>query len=455
MVTVYITNYNYAKYIQSSIESVLNQDFQDFELFIIDDGSTDNSKDIIEAFRENPKITIIYQKNKGLNITNNIALRLASGKYIMRLDADDYLEPNALSSMVDILEERDDIGLVFPDYYTVDPDGNRLEHIKRHNFDTEVSLYNMPAHGACTMIRVEYLRNLGGYNENYTCQDGYELWIKFISKYKVTNVSVPLFSYRRHSSNLTNNESKILDTRAKIHQEHVEKKFKNLDTVAIIPVRQDGKSNKLALTDFGDQKIIDLRIQSSLESAYIKKVIVSSPDLSIQNYIHQRYGDNENVIFHRRDNELARLNDDLNKSIDSVISDNQDIFNGVKAITVLYFEYPLVKAETLSDAINALFLFDSDSLISVREDNRMLFQHDGNGLHPILDHERFTKLERETVYKFSGGTTVIKYDSWKTSKKLLSGRIGHIHINNKEALHIGSILELGLSSEVVSSSLHI
>ncbi|MEM6724140.1 MAG: glycosyltransferase family A protein, partial [Bacteroidota bacterium] len=99
LLTVYITNYNYEAYIKQAIESVLNQSFQNFELLIIDDGSTDNSRDIIESYKDHEQITIIYQQNKGLNVTNNIALRLAHGKYIMRLDADDYLTADALEKM--------------------------------------------------------------------------------------------------------------------------------------------------------------------------------------------------------------------------------------------------------------------------------------------------------------------------------------------------------------------
>ena len=90
LVTVYITNFNYGKFIKQAIESVLMQTEQSFELIIIDDGSTDNSKEIIEKYKDLKNIRIVYQKNKGLNVTNNIALRAARGKYIVRLDADDY-----------------------------------------------------------------------------------------------------------------------------------------------------------------------------------------------------------------------------------------------------------------------------------------------------------------------------------------------------------------------------
>ena len=220
LVTVYITSFNYAHFIRQSIESVLGQTLQDFELIIIDDGSTDNSRGIIEEYRSHGKVRIIYQTNKGLNITNNIAMRLARGKYLVRLDADDFLRKDALAVMVQKLEKDDDLGLVFPDYFYVNKEGEIIGQEKRHNFE-EVSLYDQPAHGACTMIRLSFLKKTGGYNESFTCQDGYDLWIKFIAHYKIANINKPLFYYRKHGNSLSTNEEKILSTRKKIKEVYV------------------------------------------------------------------------------------------------------------------------------------------------------------------------------------------------------------------------------------------
>ena len=82
-ITVYITNYNYGQYIEQAIESVLSQSIDDWELIVIDDGSSDNSLERIDKYRVNEKITIIAQENKGLNITNNVAVRLARGNYML------------------------------------------------------------------------------------------------------------------------------------------------------------------------------------------------------------------------------------------------------------------------------------------------------------------------------------------------------------------------------------
>ena len=152
LVTVYITNHNYGKYISKAIMSVLKQSMNSFELIIIDDGSKDNSKKIIDKFKKNKKVISVFQKNKGLTVSNNLALRLAKGKYIMRLDADDWLDRNALQIMSNYLEKNNNIGLVFPDYFEVDEKGDIINLVRRHDFK-KVKLLDKPAHGACTMIR--------------------------------------------------------------------------------------------------------------------------------------------------------------------------------------------------------------------------------------------------------------------------------------------------------------
>ena len=103
LITVYITNYNYGKFIKKAINSVLNQTFKNFELIIIDDGSKDKSTNIIKKFQNKKKIKVIFQKNKGLIVSNNLALRLSKAKYIIRLDSDDWLDPHALEIMSNIL----------------------------------------------------------------------------------------------------------------------------------------------------------------------------------------------------------------------------------------------------------------------------------------------------------------------------------------------------------------
>jgi len=444
-VTVYITNYNYGAFLEQAIQSVLNQSMQDFELIIIDDGSTDNSKEIIEKYTGIPRIQVIFQQNKGLNITNNIALRAAKGKYIVRLDADDYFHEQALELLSKEMDADRSLGLVFPDYYYVNESGEITEEFKRHDFSKDVSLLDQAAHGACTMIRVEYLRNLGGYNESFSCQDGYELWVKFTASYKVANVSKPLFFYRRHSFNLTRNETRILSTRAQINELYSVSRFGSLRSLCIIPVRDAS----LALRKLGNQCLIDYKIKAALECQAIEKVVVSSPNQEVEEYVAREYASISKLHFHQRDEKDARLNVGLANTVNAILNTFYDRKGFPDAITILTIEYPFVKPYAIADSINTMFLFNSDSLISVRQENGILFQHFGNGMQAILDQDKVIKLEREALYKQGGGIMVVKTEKFLENQKIITGRIGHIMMDQLSTIGIFTDFDFQLAEWIV------
>lgn len=441
MITVYITNYNYGRFLKQAIESVLSQTCQDFELLIIDDGSTDDSKDILDLYRDDDRIKIIYQQNKGLNVSNNIALRLAKGEYIMRLDADDYLEPEALNLLKNVLDSNPDIGLVFPDYFHVLESGDKIERIHRHNFDNEVSLLDQAAHGACTMIRVKFLQDVGGYNENYSCQDGYELWVKFTKKYKVSNLNTPLFNYRQHGSNLTSDENRILSTRAKINADFIENLNIDNSSLAIIPVRID---KRILNIKFNQRNLVNIKIKQALESKAIKKVVVSSESQKLKEIIDPSFLNSSKVDFHHRSTRSSWHNTSLDKTIDEIIQLNEIKSDQFTSLAVLDIKLPLIGTEKISDAINTLHLFGSDSLVSVRPDNNVLYQHNGNGMQPINNSDSFTKLERDSIFRHVGGLTISRFSSFIREKKIINGKVGHIAIDKLSAYKLESITDVDI-----------
>ncbi|MBL7858472.1 MAG: glycosyltransferase family 2 protein [Cyclobacteriaceae bacterium] len=447
LVSIYITNYNYDKYLKQAIESVLNQTHKNIELFIIDDGSEDNSKHIMEEYRYTPHVTVIYQQNKGLNATNNVAMNLATGKYFMRLDADDFLDPYAIETMVAAMDADDELGLIFPDYYYIDADGNIIGEERRHDFETDVSLYDQPAHGACTMVRLEFLKKLGGYNEAFTCQDGYELWIKFTLNHKVNNINKPLFYYRRHGNNLTTNEEKILSTRQKIKSNYIQEHSIHLPpTVVIIPVRNTSiGGNNWPMYHWSGKTILEHAIQKACEADTIQWVVVSSADDNIISYVSSLTQYTKLIVV-KRPESFARVNESLNKTIDLVLDTLVQHNVQPEAIMTLSLEYPFVASDNLNDAVNTLSLFKSDSLLSVRPDNRMYYQHVGHGMVPILDQDKFTKLEREALYKGAGGIAISTLESYRKNRRLVAGKVGHIVVGSEAAFHINSFFDYTLFS---------
>ena len=454
LVSIYITNYNYGSYIKEAIESVLNQSFKDIELIIIDDGSTDNSREIIESYAHLNNTRIIFQKNKGLNVTNNIAMRLAHGKYLVRLDADDYFSEDAIEKMCQKLESDSQLGLVFPDYYLIDTLGDVIAKEQRHAFDKDVSLLDQPAHGACTMIRRSFLEKLGGYNESFSCQDGYDLWIRFTAKYKVANINEPLFYYRQHNSNLTKNEDRILNTRAEIKESFVTKEnIKTPKTLGILPIRGE-KVNRysLAFEKFGDEYLIDKKIKAALKANHIDQLVVTSPDKNIQEHVLNNYS-NEKIFFIERPRNLARINKDLKDTVEFIFKDERLQRHQFDSFLLMFLEYPFVTANTLDDAIQTMAIFDLDSLISVRQDNSLFYNHDGKGMKAINDQDQFTKIEREAIYKFTAGLMLTRVALFNDQKTFIGQRAGHIEVNQQAAMGLYTDFDVKIAKLIAEQEL--
>jgi glycosyltransferase involved in cell wall biosynthesis len=378
-VTIYITNYNYGAYLEQAIQSVLNQTFTDYELIIIDDGSTDDSKDIIGQYQKQKNVYTVFQENRGLNASNNIALNLSRGKYIIRLDADDYFVPQAIELMVSELNRNQDHALVFPDYYHVDEKGNIIEEIKRHDFTNDVSLYDQPAHGACTMIRTEILKSIGGYDEEFNRQDGYDIWLKISRLYSVKNISLPLFYYRQHQKSITKNEDKLFETRTRIIEKNLKKKnYNELNVLAIIPVRgNEIDPNSNPLQKIGKKCLIEWTIDATINSKLLQNIAISSNDNELKEFVSTKWGNK--VKWVERDQSLSAINTSIEKTAIDTLKLYEKNNKSIDEVMMLYIEYPFRSTMYIDQAIHMLQLYDVDSVSSVRKDDDMFYIHSGHG----------------------------------------------------------------------------
>ncbi len=432
LVTVYITNHNYEEFIRQAIESVLGQTMNDFELIIIDDGSNDNSKAIIEEYKHHPQVITVFQQNKGLNVTNNIAMRLANGKYIMRLDADDYLDENALGILSGVMERTPEIGLVFPDYM-VDQSGNITEVVCRHNFD-EVKLMDMPAHGACTMLRKNCLEAIGGYDEAFQCQDGYDLWIRFIGKYEVKNINLPLFYYRQHPRSLTKNESRILGTRGRIIDKWIGNNKSHINAIGIVPVRgKAANPNSTALKPLAGKPLIEWTLDSAIRCKRLDRVILTSPDREVIEHVRNRYGDK--VMTVERDIEFAGINthiaDTALHAIDCYTRDNPL----PHAVAMLYIEAPFRSPEQIDTTINVMEMFETDCVIGVRPESNTFYQHHGAGMRPVRKSSSL-RLQRDDLSRDAGRMQPVTIDLLPKKHRTVGGLTGHVILDQNAAFNV-------------------
>ncbi len=451
LVTIYITNFNYGQYIKQSIDSVLNQTYQNFNLIIIDDGSTDNSIEVINQYKKNDKIKIIRQKRVGLNASNNVALSNAKGNYIIRLDADDSLFERALEKMVDVLDSDRDLALVFPDYNIIDDNNSIIRRVKRHNFDEDVTLFDQPAHGACTMIRTKILKDLGGYDEEFDRQDGYDLWLKVIDSYKIKNINTPLFNYRFHSSNLTKNQFSLLKTRAKIKKKRVKTLSKvDLHVESLIPIRSESIDTLLSPTkEINGISLLDWTLKAALKSIIHNNITIATPDKNIRDMVHTKYGNKVKVVIRKK--EHARFNLPLEKTIIDFLNSNAIKNNKPDALMILYPAYPFKQSWQIDEAIDTMKLFDVDVVDGIIPDNRVFYQHKGKGLEPLVDGGGL-HMERDELYRRVGGIHLIKTDFFLKYKKMIAGKIGHIQFDEFTSFQINSMIDWHLAETILRNN---
>lgn len=210
LVTVLMAVYNGARYIRESIESVLAQSFEDFELLIIDDGSTDLTWSVIRTFSD-PRVRAARCPRRGLARSLNDGLARARGKYIARMDADDVAMTDRLEKQVAFLDSHPDHVLVSSWVVFIGDLGFPLQEgtwtIPSSDEELRLRLYkeNQFCHGA-TMIRADALTDAGGYRDRFRTAEDYDLWLRLTEVGALGAVPKPLVSIRRHAESKTAGE---------------------------------------------------------------------------------------------------------------------------------------------------------------------------------------------------------------------------------------------------------
>lgn len=432
-VTIYILNFNYGRYISQAIKSVLSQTYDNLEILIIDDGSTDNSIEVINKFAD--KVKIIKQENIGLVKSIIKAFSIAKGEYVMRLDADDWLDPSCIDKLVKKIEQYKDVALVFPDYFEVDEFGQIIRRIKRHDFSENVSMYDQPAHGACTLTRKEHYFSVGGHDESFQCQDGVDIWLSLTEKYNVINVKEPLFYYRKHNQSLSDNEEKILSTRSSIYKSHAKKRgYIKENTYAFIPIRTqklDGK--EYALSELGGKTIIEWVLEKTKISELIDKTVILVDTNEMKSEL-KKLINCDNIIISKRDKKYSAQGISATKSIKEYLSKNNKICPD--NIVTLTTDYPFSRYNYVDTAIFSMFLFGSNSIDSVVMDNSIFYYHDGTGLKQWVDSK--IRQEREDIYLRRGGISVFKNELLNIKNDEVSEKKGHVIVDKISSFEIRS-----------------
>ena len=198
-ISIIVPVFNREKFIGRCLRSLLSQTFgvNNFEIILVDDGSTDSTEKIYKTFSND--ITIIkLKKNYGLPTALNKGIKSAKGRFVIRVDSDDYVNSQFLQVLYLFISENPEIDAVACDYLLVD---DKEETIKR--FDC----LKKPI-GCGILFKTEHLVEIGLYNEKFLLHEEKELRIRFEKKYTINRVPLALYRYRKHSSNMTNDKKR-------------------------------------------------------------------------------------------------------------------------------------------------------------------------------------------------------------------------------------------------------
>lgn len=211
MVSVIVTAYNYDRYIERCLRSILDQSLpkNHYEIIVVNDASTDKTRQILDNYVDVARIFHL-EKNVGLAAARNFGIKKAKGQFIVFVDSDDYIQHDMLYIQKVFLTENNLLDAVSVDYYLVDERGNHLEHVNAEEKPIACGI----------MFRKDFLYDIGLYDEDFRAREDEDLRIRFLKKYKIYNIILPLYRYRMHDSNLTKNKDAMNNYLKKLQEKH-------------------------------------------------------------------------------------------------------------------------------------------------------------------------------------------------------------------------------------------
>ncbi len=216
-VSVIIPTYNRAEYIADALRSALSQHYQDFEIVIVDDGSTDGTRDIVAGF-DDPRIRYLLKDNGGVSSARNLGIRESSGEYLAFLDSDDIWFPDNLAKKVSVLDAHPDAGLVCSDAYLFDGSTGTMLGRRWHDHGSPDRIDPRKAARApfkqllkkgcfitpqATLVRRSVFARAGYFDESLRTHEDWDLFTRVAKLYPICLVDVPLLKIRKHDGNLT------------------------------------------------------------------------------------------------------------------------------------------------------------------------------------------------------------------------------------------------------------
>jgi glycosyltransferase involved in cell wall biosynthesis len=207
-VTVAIPAYNAMEYLPETLKSVLNQTYRDFEVIIVNDGSTDKIEEWFASI-DDRRVKLISQVNRGLAGARNTAIEHATGDYIALLDADDLWETTKLAKQIDLFEDNPEVGLIYTWASLIDETGKSIGKTIKTNLEGDVweqLLTRNSIRPSSVVIRRDCFEKVGRFDENLRSYiEDWDMWLRLAPHYSFRVVKKPLMFYRERNSSVSKN----------------------------------------------------------------------------------------------------------------------------------------------------------------------------------------------------------------------------------------------------------
>ncbi len=214
LVSVVTASYNMGGYIAETLDSLLGQDYPHVESIVIDDGSTDDTAQVLERYAGDPRVRVVRQANAGQTVAKNHGIREARGEFIAFCDADDVWEPHKLSRQIPRFREGDDIAVVYSLISCMDGGGRPTPCFKMEHFEGRVTaplLIDNFIPFPSVVVRASVLREMGGFDESLSMSIDYDLWLRISVKYRFALVPEKLARYRLWAGQMSHKTGERLD----------------------------------------------------------------------------------------------------------------------------------------------------------------------------------------------------------------------------------------------------
>lgn len=208
-VSVLTAVHNGERHLRVALDGILAQTFGDFELIVVDDGSTDATASILCQYAEDDERVLMLRNERNIGLTRSLnrGLAWARGEFVARHDSDDLSEPVRFERQARFLREHPDVGLCGSAYYVIDGDGTRVDLHRQPADDTAIRwqmlFRNAFCHTSVMLRRQLVLDATGGYDESCRYSQDYELWARLLRVTRAANIDEPLVSYRVHEASIS------------------------------------------------------------------------------------------------------------------------------------------------------------------------------------------------------------------------------------------------------------